>query len=171
MPDLAARVRRGYGADPLHLLALLACFALAGYVAVHLVHEPTLIRMLIWFAGAVVGHDLVLFPLYALGDRSLRAALHTLWPRGPATPSLVPPLNYLRVPALGTGLLFLMFFPGIIRQGQQTYLAATGQNQQPYLARWLLLTAAMFAVSAVSYALRLRQAHASRRAGAKAALR
>lgn len=157
MRDLAARVRRAYGANPLHLLTLLAAFALTGYVVTHLVHEPLAVRMLIWFLGAVIGHDLVLFPIYALADRSLTAGLRRLWPR-PGAAAPVPPVNYIRVPALGTGLLFLIFFPGILRQGQPTYLAATGQDQQPYLGRWLLLAAAMFAISAVSYAVRLQRA-------------
>jgi hypothetical protein len=157
MRDPTAPLRRAYGAGPLHLLALLASFALAGYVVTYLVNEPLFVRMLIWFVGAVIGHDLVLFPLYALADRSLTAGLHRSWPRPDAAPA-VSPLNYIRVPALGAGLLFLIFFPGILRQGQPTYLAATGQNQQPYLARWLLLTAAMFAISAVCYAVRLRNA-------------
>jgi hypothetical protein len=158
MANLAARFRRAYAANPLHLLALLAAFALSGYVVTRLAHEPLFIRVLIWFAGAVIAHDLVLFPLYAFADRSLQAGLRRLWPRADAAPA-VPPLNYIRVPALGTALLFLIFFPGILRQGQQTYTQATGQDQQPYLARWLILTAAMFAVSAAFYALRLRRAH------------
>ena len=165
MRSLFDRVRRTYGANPLHLLALLACFALAGYVALRLVHEPLPVRILIWFVGAVIAHDLVLFPLYALADRSIMAALRALWPRR-GTARLVPPLNYIRVPALGAGLLFLLFFPGIIRQGRATYMGATGQNQQPYLSRWLLLSTAMVAVSAVTYAIRLRQA---RRRGAHSA--
>ena len=48
-----------------------------------------------------------------------------------------------------------MFFPGIIRQESATYLAATGQTQQPFLGRWLLLTAAMFIASALLYTIRL----------------
>lgn len=157
MPDLAARIRRAYGANPLHLLALLATFALSGYVVTRLVDQPQVIRMLIWFAGAVIGHDLILFPLYALADRSLQAGLRRLWPRSDAAPA-VSPLNYIRAPALGTGLLFLVFFPGILRLDRSAYTAATGQDQQPYLGRWLLLTAAMFAVSAACYALALRRA-------------
>jgi hypothetical protein len=66
--------------------------------------------------------------------------------------------NYIRVPALGAGLTLLIFLPGIIEQGGPTYHAATGQTQQPFLGRWLLLTAAMFAVSAVAYAARLAAA-------------
>jgi hypothetical protein len=157
MRDLAIRIRRAYAANPLHLLALLAAFALAGYVVTRLVHQPQLIRMLIWFIGAIIGHDLILFPLYALADRSMQAGLRRLCPRSDAA-ATVSPLNYVRIPALGAGLLLLIFFPGILRLGQQTYTDATAQDQQPYLGRWLLLTAAMFAISAVCYALALRRA-------------
>ena len=68
-------------------------------------------------------------------------------------------VSYLQVPLLGTGLLFLLFFPGIIGQGSQTYLDATGLTQEPYLDRWLLITAAMFLISAVLYAARVAYTH------------
>jgi hypothetical protein len=64
-------------------------------------------------------------------------------------------LNYVRVPALGAGLTLLVFLPGIIKQGAPTYVAATGQTQDPFLGRWLMFTAAMFAVSAACYGVRL----------------
>ena len=48
----------------------------------------------------------------------------------------------------------LLFLPGIIEQGAPTYLAATGQTQEPFLGRWLLLTAALFATSAAVYTVR-----------------
>src|SRR5262249_27530030 len=124
MPNPLTRAVRGYGANPLHLLALLASFAVAAYAVSHLAHESTFVRILIWFLAAVIGHDLILFPLYALADRSFSGALRALWRRG--TPAAVSPLNYIRVPLLGTGLLFLVYLPGIIRQGQSTYHAATG---------------------------------------------
>jgi hypothetical protein len=146
-------VKDFYGASPLHLLALIGCFALAGYAASQTLANPRWPAMLLWFAGAIIGHDLVAFPLYALADRSLAHAAP--WPRRAATPPLVPAVNHVRVPALGAGLLFLLFFPGIIRQGRATYVAATGHTQQPYLGRWLVLVAAMFAISAVVYAVRL----------------
>ncbi len=148
------RIKDFYGAGPLHLLALISCFALAGYAALQTLSNARWPAMLAWFAGAAIGHDLVAFPLYALADRSLTRALPKLWPRRVATPPLIPAVNHIRVPALGAGLLFLLFFPGIIRQGRQTYMAATGHSQQPYLGRWLLLVAVMFAVSAVIYAAR-----------------
>ena len=64
------RVTRWYGANPLHLLALLACFGLAGYAAAQLVPSRPA-GVAVWFAGAVVGHDLVLMPLYSIADRSV----------------------------------------------------------------------------------------------------
>ena len=67
----------------------------------------------------------------------------------------MPVLNYVRVPALGAGLTLLVFLPGIIKQGAPTFRAATGLTQDVFLGRWLLLTAAMFAISAVIYAIRL----------------
>jgi hypothetical protein len=59
------------------------------------------------------------------------------------------------VPALGAALTLLVFLPGIIEQGAFTYTAATGLTQEPFLGRWLLLSAAMFGVSAVVYGVRL----------------
>jgi hypothetical protein len=158
---------RAYGAHPLHLLALLGCFALTGYVAVHVANAPLLPRMVIWFLAAVVAHDLILFPLYALADRSLHGVLKLLPSRPHKGVPVVPPVNYVRIPALGAGLTFVLFLPGIIAQGGPTYTAATGQTQEPYLGRWLLLAAAMFLVSAVVYAIRTRIAGAPARAAAR----
>ena len=75
----------------------------------------------------------------------------------------VPVLNYVRVPALGAALTLLVFLPGIIEQGGPAYTAATGQTQEPFLGRWLLLTAAMFATSAVLYVVRLALARRATR--------
>lgn len=160
-------LRHAYGAHPLHLLALLGCFALTGYVAVRVVNAPLLPRMVIWFVAAVVAHDLILFPLYALADRSLHGLLSLLPSRPRKGVPVVPPVNYVRIPVLGAGLTFVLFLPGIIEQGGPTYAAATGQTQAPYFGRWLLLAAAMFLVSAVVYAIRTRIAGAPARASAR----
>ena len=151
------RFRAVYGANPFHLLILIAGFALVGY-ALFTVKPVTLWNpdswrqsILVWFAAAIVAHDLVLFPVYALVDRVLFAGSR-IRPLGTAPISV---LNYVRVPALGAGLTLLIFLPGIIEQGSRTYTAATGLTQEPFLGRWLLLTAAMFAASAVAYAIRL----------------
>lgn len=60
------RWRSFYGDKPLHLLSLLACFGLTGYAALQASRAPNAARMLVWFVGAIVAHDLVLYPLYAL---------------------------------------------------------------------------------------------------------
>jgi hypothetical protein len=106
----------------------------------------------VWFAAAVVAHDLLLFPLYSLVDRLLFVRIGR---RPPDDHPKVLARNYIRVPALGAGLTLLIFLPGIIEQGAPVYQAATGQTQQPFLGRWLLLTATMFAVSAAGYGVRL----------------
>ncbi|MCQ4365358.1 hypothetical protein KQR54_30295 [Mycobacterium gordonae] len=151
---------RYYGAHPLHLLTMLAGFALLGYVLIAL--RPTALwnpdtwwqSVAVWFAAAVIAHDLVLFPLYALAD----AVIGRL-PRVGRKQPKVAARNYIRVPALGAGLTLLVFLPGIIEQGADTFQAATGQTQQPFLGRWLLLVAALFAGSAVSYAARVFLIH------------
>jgi hypothetical protein len=131
-----------YGARPAHLLVLLACVVLAAYAGSLLLGDPALLTMLVWFVGAAVAHDFVLFPVYALADRGLS--------RLP-----LPVLNHVRVPLLGAGLTILVFLPGIISQGGATHLAATGLDQTPYLGRWLVLVAALFGVSALVYGVRL----------------
>jgi hypothetical protein len=146
-----------YGSCPLHLLTMTAGFALLGYVVVTV--KPITLwnphswwqSLAVWFAAGVVAHDLLLFPIYALADR-------ILWAGAGRRPGRYLPIrvrNYLRIPALGAALTLLVFLPGIIGQGASTYLAATGQTQQPFLGRWLLLTAAMFTASATAYLLRL----------------
>ena len=145
------RVARWYGANPLHLLALLGCFALAGYAASQLVQSHPL-GAAIWFLGAVVGHDLLLLPLYSLADRSALAAIRHRSPRLPA----VPWINYLRVPAGLSGLLLLIWFPLILRLGTQ-YHASTTLSPDPFLWHWLAVTGALFLLSAAMLALRLRR--------------
>jgi hypothetical protein len=160
MRSVLDRFRSVYGSNPLHLLTLVAGFALFGY-AVATIKPPTLWNtnvwwqsILVWFAAAIIAHDLVLFPIYALIDRILVAGSR-LPPRAKTS---VPALNYVRIPAMGAALTLLVFLPGIIEQGAPAYTAATGQTQEPFLGRWLMLTAAMFAVSAVLYGVRLAAA-------------
>jgi hypothetical protein len=138
----------------LHLLSLLACFALAGFAFLQASHGPLPMRMAVWFVAALIGHDLLLFPLYALADKTLSTAIPRRRGRLLTKPGTV---NYLRVPALLSSLLLLMFFPVILRKSEGPYGAASGLDQSPYLARWLLLTGVAFAVSAVLLAVRTRR--------------
>ena len=144
------RLLRWYGASPLHLLALLACFGLAGYAAARLVSSHP-VAVVVWFGGAVIGHDLLLMPLYSLADRSAMAALRHREPHLPAAPWI----NYVRVPAALSGLLLLVWFPLILRL-QSPYHASTTLSADPYLWHWLAVTGTLFLLSAVAFALRLR---------------
>lgn len=213
--SVAGWVRRWYGANPLHLLALLAAFALAGY-AVHAVQAAgQWTGFAEWFAVAIIGHDLLLFPLYSLADLSLRHLLpggsHGRQPApepaargpfdafqagtGPAAPSAPPAraavtvrppaarpapaqpaaarsagtqpggvapawpplLNYVRIPVSFSLLLLLTFFPMILGLSERELHRASGLGTGPYLWRWLGVTGAMFAISAVCFALRTRR--------------
>ena len=110
----------------------------------------------VWLAAAVVAHDLRAVPPLRAGgpgagrtsrpaNRRLVASAHRKVPRAQPHSGARPG---------GAGLTLLIFLPGIIEQGAPTYQAATGQTQEPFLGRWLLLTAAMFGISAVAYATR-----------------
>jgi hypothetical protein len=154
--------KKYYGARPAHLLTMVSGFALLGYTL--LTFTPSALwnqgtwwqSIAVWFVAALVAHDFVLYPLYALADRALATRR-----RATRRPE-VPARNYIRIPALAAGLTLLIFLPGIIEQGATVYQAATGQTQQPFLGRWLLLTAVLFGTSAIAYA--TRRAVARRRA-------
>src|SRR5690349_10107513 len=73
--QLAGWVRRWYGASPLHLLALVAAFALAGYAVRAVIAAGQWRGFAEWFIVAIVAHDLLLFPLYSLADWPLRRLL------------------------------------------------------------------------------------------------
>jgi hypothetical protein len=242
--SLASWVRRWYGANPLHLLALLASFALAGYAVRAVIMAGQWTGFAAWFAVAIIGHDLLLFPLYSLADLSLRHLLpggsHGRLPaaqsaaRGPfeafqpvgsgpsspgappSAPPSAPPggtsvtlrpapaqlapaqlapaqlapaqlapaqqapaqlapaqpaaaqpggvapawpplLNYVRIPVIFSLLLLMTFFPMILGLSEPELHRASGLTTEPYLWRWLGVTGVMFAISAVSYAVRTRR--------------
>ena len=144
------RLMRWYGANPLHLLTLLGSFALAGYAALQLL-PLGVFGIAVWFVGAVIGHDLLLMPLYTLADRSVAAVFRHIPPKLPT----VQWINYLRVPVVLSGLLLLIWFPLIFRL-PTGFQAATTLSLNPYLWHWLAVTGALFLLSAAALALRLR---------------
>jgi hypothetical protein len=151
------RFLRWYGAGPLHLLTMVACFALAGFAVVELL--PTnFVGIPIWLIGAVIGHDLILMPLYTLADRSATAVFKHRRPQLPT----VPWINYLRVPAGLSGLVLLIWFPLIFRLPAR-FPATTTLSLDPYLWHWLAVTGALFLLSAAALALRLRKARNTRK--------
>ena len=147
-----ARLRSLYGAGPLHLLAMTASLAFSGYVIGQVFDGLFPWNFVLWFAGAIVAHDLIAFPLYTLLDRLAQSG--TKAPH--AGRRSISALNHLRVPAALSGILFVVWFPLILGLSEGRYLAATGQTAHAYLGRWLLATTALFACSGIVYALRLR---------------
>lgn len=138
-----SRVARLYGARPWHLLAVGALLLATAYVVGLLRADPALPRIAAWFVGAAVAWDLVLGPLLALADRGLRAALGGVRAAG------VRPLNYVRAPLLVSAALLLVSAPLVLQRSEGVYRAKTGLLQDPYLGRWLAVTGALCAASAL----------------------
>ncbi len=153
------RFRVLYGAGPLHLIALVASFAIAGAAVVGWFQRPhDVVGVLEWFIAAIVLHDLVLMPLYSLLDRLTIGLLHRriASPRRRASSAAaVNPAPYIRVPAMISALLFAVLFPVILGLGRHTEFTASGIPEHGYLARWLLTCGAVFALSGVAYVVRV----------------
>ncbi|WP_443061381.1 hypothetical protein [Streptomyces sp. NBC_00414] len=135
--------------SPLQLLLLVCSFALAGYAGVRLLADDWL-GVALWFVGAALLHDLVLLPLYAAADRGVVRVFGAAGHRDRTM--------YVRVPAALSALLLLVWFPLISGQVDRRYRMATGSPADGFLGRWLLITAVLFAGSALLLLLRLRRA-------------
>ncbi|MGX1090505.1 hypothetical protein RKD47_001186 [Streptomyces albogriseolus] len=138
------RMPRPVPGSPFPLLVLLCSFALCAYAGVRLL-DGDWPMITLWFVGAALVHDLVLLPLYAAADRALVTvtAGRAAW------------VNHVRVPAALSGLLLLVWFPLISGRVSQRYAAVTALSADGFAARWLLITAALFGVSAVLFAVRV----------------
>lgn len=146
--------RDRYGASALHLLAVLATLAVAGYAFIAIVARPNAINVLLWFGGAIIAHDLIAFPLYSalalVAGRTAGLGAGELGSRRAAA------LNHVRVPALLSAFALVVWFPLVLGLSADRYREDTALSASVYLGRWLLLTAALFAGSALVYAVRLR---------------
>ena len=94
-------------------------------------------NLVLWLVGGAILHDLVFLPLYSLLDRAAQAVTG-------------PHVNYVRVPAAISGVLLLVYFPLILGKAPAAYERNTGHPPPDYAVRWLAITAAVFAVSAVA---------------------
>ncbi|MGP3936585.1 hypothetical protein [Nonomuraea sp. KM88] len=161
----ASRWASAYGAGPWHLLGLAACFAVAGYAATRVVEAGIWMGFAVWFVGAVIFHDLVLWPLYSAADTAIRSLPKLPARPGPARPAGRRPavVNHVRVPAGLSCLLLLVWFPLVLRGAERNYQAAVGLSTSPYLGRWLSITLVLFGVSGLLYAVRRRAAGRSKR--------
>ena len=138
------RLRARYGAGPAHLLATLASFLIAAAAVIGWTQRPRdLLTVLIWFAAAIVLHDMVLLPVYSIADRLTLGRL---------------PGEDRRVRARsGTGqraragrrVPDRARLRGHIRSTMPAAIVEHG-----YLARWLLLCGGLFALSGLAFAVR-----------------
>lgn len=142
-------LRRAYGSGPFHLVTMATCFVISGYAIARLAgsSEPVLITA--WFVAALLGHDFLLFPVYTLLDRAVARR------QGPGSRMSPPRVNFVRVPVLLTGLVFLVSFPLILGLNDRTYRDASGLGTGRFLGRFLLFSAVVFAASALLYGLRV----------------
>ena len=151
-----ARLRRWYGAGPLHLLSMVGCFAVAGYVVPRVLDAREPVEIAVWFLGAVVLHDLVLFPAYAALDRLGRSLAR----RAPSLP--VAWINHVRAPLVLSGLLLLVWAPLVLRLRPASYESASGLTPDLFLGRWVVWTVALWFGSAAVYGIRLVVARSRR---------
>jgi hypothetical protein len=135
---------RRYGSSPLHLLAHLVLLPLAAWALLQVLDLRTAGRVLLWLAGAVVVHDLLLLPFASALDRAAQRVAP-----GPA-------VNFVRVPAGLALLLGLVFSGQISGRSDPAFSRASGLQPDGALARWLLASAALFAIAAGLYLLRRR---------------
>ena len=119
-------------------LAHLILLPIAGWAIVELLQAPMATNIIIWFVVAVIAHDLILLPLYSGVDGVARRVAGTA-------------VNYIRVPA-GLSLLMLLVFWSTIRgKGEGAYHRTSGIEWHGYGTRWLLASAALFALSGAVY--------------------
>ena len=135
-------MRARYGASPLHLLAHLAALALAAWALLQALQLGGAERIVLWLAGAVVLHDLVLWPAYTALDRLARRGRPAAW------------ANHVRIPVGISALLLLVFFPVICAKSETAYTRVSGVAWEGYAERWLLVSAVLFLVAGALYLVR-----------------
>ena len=126
-------------------------------------------RLLVWFGAAVIGHDLIAFPLYTGLDRLLIRAIAGSPRPTPQRPSLAGGGRRSTTSAsrcCSARLLLLMWYPLIFKRSDGVYFAASGQHQSRYLGNCLLAVALLFGGSLLIFLLRLARAAGRSRTGA-----
>ena len=137
-------MRRVYGSTPAHLLAHLIFLPFAAWAILTVLDFRAAANVVTWLIAAVILHDLVVLPLYSGADLLARTTFKGA-------------VNYVRVPAGLSLLLLLVFWSTIRGKGAGTYARVSGETWDGHATRWLLITAALFAVSGALYLLRRRR--------------
>ena len=141
-------LRRWYGSGPGHLMALTLGAVVGLYAGVKLV-EADPWAVVYWLVGAAVLHDLVLVPAYSAIDRAARAGI------GEGERAAVPAwYDHVRVPVLLSGLLFLVFFPLILRFPPK-FVEITDTPVDVYAGRYLAIVAGLFVISGLAWIVRV----------------
>ena len=144
--------KKVYGASPLHLLGQIVAFAVAVYAYLQIIDVTSTdnLNLVLWFVLGALLHDAVFVPIYVILDLIARLGIQDHALRD------VRAINHIRFPIAICGVMFLTLFPLIIQKGKANYERTAGLQPPDYLARWALICAVVFGVSAVSYAVRLR---------------
>lgn len=145
--------KRVYGESPLHLLGQLVAIAITIYAIRQIIGVASTDRMnlFVWLVAGAVLHDLIFVPVYLVLDLVTRLGIrdhHHLSVRA---------INHIRFPAAISGVMLLALFPLILGKNEEPFMRAAGEAPPDYLSRWLLITAIVFGVSALAYAVRLRR--------------
>ena len=134
-------MRRIYGASLTHAALMLAGAVVIGYAIVRWLRAGPL-HITEWFAGSVIGHDLLLLPGYALADRLLVGLVGLLGRRRWLA-------QYVRVPVALSLLLLAVWWPLILRH-DPARRAQAGLSTRPFLGRWLAISAVLVAASGMA---------------------
>jgi len=149
------RFRYEYGASPAHLLVALTSLAVSAWALLQVfdvISTPD--RFLIWLLGGIILHDFVFLPLYSLLGLGAAGALT----RGEQPGRFrIAALNHLRIPVMLSALMLLVWYPLVLSKSPAGFEGATGRSTDIYMERWLLLTAVLFAGSALLLAVRARR--------------
>ena len=149
------RFRYEYGASPAHLLVALTSLAVSAWALLQVfdvISTPD--RFLIWLLGGIILHDFVFLPLYSLLGLGAAGALTAGEQPGRFR---IAALNHLRIPVMLSALMLLVWYPLVLSKSPAGFEGATGRSTDIYMERWLLLTAVLFAGSALLLAVRARR--------------
>lgn len=150
-------MREFYGAGPAHAAGAAFGLLIAFYGLWRIVEVLDPWQVLPWLLGAAIFHDLIFLPIYA----GIGGAAYAIARLGLVDQPRVGLFNHIRIPALISGLLLVVWFPLIFELESDLYMRSTGLSTDVFMGRWLNLTAALFAISLLVYAGRMVHARMS----------